>query len=598
LFIERAVYVQGDFELTDDNAAVVAQICGQLDGLPLAIELAAARVKFLTPEAILSRLESRLELLTGGPRDVPARQRTLRSAIEWSYDLLEEEGKQLFRRLAVFVGGLTLAAIGAVCDPGVGSQESGVGVSELTHDSRLLTPLRIDILDEVQSLVDNSLLRQARGADGEPRFIMLETIREYSREKAEESGEIVQLQREYGLYFMKLVEEAEPQLRGARQQEWLDRLEDEHDNLRAALQWARESGNDEAVEIGLRTAAALWQFWSVRGYLSEGWEQLRSILDLRFRILDLSRSTKDDPKNRILKSNVAKALNGAGILADLQGDYGSARPLLEESLALEREVGDKKGMAASLNNLGSVAQQQGDHATARSMYEESLALKRELGDKFGVSISLGNLGLVTQQQGDYVAARSMYKESLSLARELEDKGGVAITLNNLGLVAHLQGEHATARSMYEESLALKRELGDKRGIAISLSNVGLVALEQGDYTSARSHFEESLTLRRELGDKWGIALSLAGLGGVAVAPGSTAEPGEIARGARLLGAVEALLESIGSVLEAEDRVPYERAVASASALLGAAEFERLWAEGHAMSLERAIEYALGEAYIL
>ena len=585
LFLERAVDVNDNFKLTDDNATAVAQICAQLDGLPLAIELAAARVKFLSPQNILTRLKSRLELLTGGPRDMPARQRTLRCALEWSYELLDDEEKRLFRRLAVFRSGGTLEAIEAVCN--------GRG------------DLQVDVLEGVRSLIDNSLLRKEETANGEPRFIMLETIHEYATEKLEESGEAKQVQGGHSVYFMRLAEEAEPHLKGPEQQEWLDRLEEEHDNLRSALQWARESDDEEAVVTGLRLGGALWQFWAVRGYLNEGWAQLSGLLKAahaRSVEANEERGLKER-ESPIYKASRAKALNGAGILADLLGDYVSARSVHEEGLALRRELGDKKGIAASLNNLGSLAQQQGDYVSASALYEESLALKRELGDDWSVAISLSNLGLVAQQQGDYVAARSLYEESLNLARELGDKAGIAISLNNLGLVAHLQGDYTSARSLYEESLALKRELGDKRGAAISLSNLGLVAVEQGDYTPASSRFEESLTLRRELGDKWGIALSLAGLGGVAVALGSasysrssaigeTGEAGEIGRGVRLLGVVEALLESIGAVLEAEDRLPYERAVASARALLGAEEFERLWALGRAMTMEQGIEYAL------
>jgi predicted ATPase/transcriptional regulator with XRE-family HTH domain len=575
LFLERAVDVNDNFELAGDNATAVAQICTQLDGLPLAIELAAARVKFLSPQNILTRLKSRLELLTGGPRDMPARQRTLRCAIEWSYELLDDKEKRLFRRLAVFRSGVTLEGIDAVCNA--------------------RGDLQIEVLEGVRSLIDNSLLKNVETAGGEPRYIMLETIQEYATEKLEESGEAGRLQGEHSVYFMTVAEEAELYLKGPEQQEWLDRLEDEHDNLRSALQWARESDDDEAVITGLRLGGALWQFWTVRGYLNEGWQQLSGLL------MAAAKSAEGNEEGRLkarespaFKANKAKALNGAGILADLLGDYVSARSVHEEGLALRRELGDKKGIAASLNNLGSLAQQQGDYVSARSLYEESLALKRELEDRWSIAISLSNLGLVTQQQGDYVSARSLYEESLSLARELEDKVGIAISLNNSGLVAHLQGDHSSARTLYEESLALKRELGDKRGAAISLSNLGLVALEQGDYTSASSRFEESLTLRRELGDKWGLALSLAGLGGVAVALGSAGgrASGEIGRGVRLLGVVEALLESTGAVLEVEDRLPYERAVSSARALLGAEEYERLRALGHAMTMEQGIEYAL------
>jgi predicted ATPase/transcriptional regulator with XRE-family HTH domain len=573
LFIERAADVKDDFELTDDNAAAVVNICARLDGLPMAIELAAARIKFLPPHVILSRLASSLDLLTGGPRDLPARQRTLRSAIEWSYNLLEEAEKALFRRLSVFVGGGTLEAIESVCNA------EG--------------DLHLEVVDGVESLVDKSLLRQEE-ARGDPRFAMLETIHEYARWKSQESGEIGPLRREHALYYMKVAEEGDAHLRGADQQEWLARLNDEHDNLRAVLQWAWESDSAEDAEIGLKTAGALWYFWSVRGHLSEGREQIGRLLDKAKALETLGSS-----------EYLTKALNAAGILADLQGDYDAARLFHEESLALKRDQGDKRGIAISLNNLASVAQQQGDYTTARSLYEESLALKKELGDKWSIAISLNNLGLVVQEQGDYAAARALYEESLALARELGDTRGVAISLSTLGNIAHLQGDNLGARSLYEQSLALKKELGDKRGIAMSLSNLGLVALEQRDYANARSRFEESLALREELGDKWGIALSLAGLGGAAVglgnsgsgenAPEAAGDLSEVRRGVRLLGVVEALLESTRAVLQTEDRLPYERAIASARALLGEDEYGQLWAEGRAMTLQQAIEYALGQS---
>ena len=458
----------------------------------------------------------------------------------------------------------------------------------------------------LESLIDKSLLKQGESIDGEPRFVMLETIHEYARRKSEEFGEAEELQREHALYFMKVVEEAEPHLRGAEQQKWLERLDDEHGNLRAALRWARESDTIEATEIGLRMGGALWHFWSLRGYVSEGREHLNGLLD-KVEAKSVQANGPKDPREvtgkgfQVSPAYRTRALNAAGILADRQGDYPAAQSLLEEGLALRKELGDKKGIAATLNNLASLAQQQGDYATARSIYEESLALKKELGDKWSIAISLSNLGLVVQQQGDYATARSLYEESLALARELGDKKGIAVSLGTLGNAAHLQGDYTSARSLHEESLALARELGDKRATATTVSNLGLVALEEGDYVSAWSHFGESLILRRELGDKWGIALSLAGLGGVLVALGSTGnatdlagEESETRRGARLLGAVDALLGSTGVVLEVEDRVPHERALASALRLLGPEEFAQLQAEGRAMSMEQAIDYALQE----
>jgi predicted ATPase/class 3 adenylate cyclase/Tfp pilus assembly protein PilF len=516
LFIERAQGVQADFEVTNHNAPAVAEICVRLDGLPLAIELAAARVTVLPPQAMLSRLENRLRVLTGGARDLPARQQTLRNTIEWSYELLTEGEKQLFRRMAVFQGGRTLDALEAVCN----------------HDGQL----QIDALDGVEALVGNSLLGQRLGANGEPRFWMLETIHEYAREKLRESGEAPALQREHTLYFMRLAEEAEPHLTGQRQQEWLDRLGDEYDNIRAALDWASEyqhsirgvgARNEEAAaaaeevaegtaEVGLRLAGALWRFWVVKSLFTEGRKHLRRLLELT----ESEASTQERPSSTSSTSSTlrsrnsirAKALNGAGFLALRQGDYPAAQSLLNAALEVGREIRDKQIMAFSLNGLGIAAQSQGDSAAARALYEESLVLKREIGDKRGIAASLGNLGIVAQSQGDYPAARSLIEESLVLEREFGSKVGIPDSLNTLGGVAQSQGDYPAARALYEESLVLGRELGDKWGIANSLRNLGSVAMEQGDYPAARSLIEESLVLKREIGDKRGIADSLNNLG--------------------------------------------------------------------------------------
>jgi predicted ATPase/class 3 adenylate cyclase/Tfp pilus assembly protein PilF len=656
LFIERAMAVKANLQVTNDNAAAVAEICVRLDGLPLAIELAAARIRVLPPHALLSRLSNRLKVLTGGARDLSARQQTLRGAIDWSYDLLDEGHKQLFRRMAVFQGGRTLEALEAVCN----------------YDSQL----QVEVFDGLEALLSSSLLQQREGSDGEPRFWMLETIHEYAREKLEESGEAGALQREHALYFMRLAEEAEPHLTGEKSGEWLERLEDGYDNIRAALQWARESSRNnrggsraEVIEVGLRLAGAISRFWYVRGYYSEGRAHLLKLLALQQTREGEGADTEGAEQVRESRRYRATALNGAGVLAWSQGDYVIARSLMEESLSLQREIGDKMGIAHSLGSLGNVACDQGDHLAARSLHEESLSIRREIGDKRGIANSfnglgivaydqgdyviarslheeslsiwrevgdkrgiahsLGSLGIVAYEQGDYAIARSLYEESLSMQREVGDKKGIANSLSSLGIVAYDQGDYAIARSLYEESLSIWREIGDKRGIANSLGNLGNVAYEQGDYPvarslreeslslqreigdkmgiasnlnnlgnvacdqgdhlAARSLHEESLSIRRELGDKKGIVDTLAGLGGVAVSEG------DAERGAKLLGAVEAQLTELGAVLDREDRLPLERAIASARSLLEEEAFERAWQEGRAMSMEEAIEYALEEA---
>jgi predicted ATPase/transcriptional regulator with XRE-family HTH domain len=587
LFLERATDVGTDFELMEDNASAVAHICARLDGLPLAIELAAARVKVLSPETILRRLESRLELLTGGHRDLPPRQRTLRGAIEWSYDLLDQDERRLFRRLAVFQGGRTLEAIEAVCDIEANS--------------------RIQMLDGVRSLVDNSLLRREEGAGGVPRFVMLETIHEFAREKLTESGEHEALSREHALYFMALAEQAAPNLTGPKQQEWFARLEDEHDNIRAALRWASEAHNASgpdpvhegaigAPEIGLRLAAALGRFWDVRGYWSEGRQQLR-------RALSLGQATASDttgatattagpppsatPASIEYRTARAEALIWAGLWASLmEENIDMASELYDQSLALSKELDDKGGIANALHRLAGKALERGDLPKARSLTEQSLQIYQELGDKPKVATLLYLLSDVVYQMGDIPAARSLMEESLSLRRELGDKTGIALSLRGLGFTHVMEGDLPAARSLYEQSLALQIELGANNNIPWGYSNLALVIYLEGDYPAARSLYEQSLTLQKELGAKIGIVVGLAGLGGVA------AGLGQAHRGARLLGAAGALLQSISSVLWPDDQMSYERGIASARAQLGDQGFEKAWHEGSAMNTEQAIAYAL------
>lgn len=588
LFIERVQDIESDFKLTKENAEAVASICLRLDGLPLAIELVAARIATLTPQQMLARLDSRFALAASQFRDLPARQQTLRSAIDWSYDLLSDGEKQLFRRMAVFQGGRTPPALEEVCN----------------YDGQL----QMDVLDGARSLLGKNLLQQREGSDGGPRFWMLETIHEYAREKlgeSKEGEECKELEREHALYFMRLAEEAEPHLTGAKRGEWLTTLDQEHDNLRAALRWAREGGEQtEKNEVGLRIAGAIWRFWDVKGHFSEGREYLGGLLALPGSVVPVgSEGLSGSPKERTVQVQItlrayrARALAGAGNLAHKQGDYSTARSLHEESLAIMREIGDKRGIAYSLHNLGVVALEYGDYSTTRSLHEESLAIRREIVDKGGIAASLNSLGNLAAEQGDNATARSLHEESLAIRREIGDKGGISASRINLGIVAAEQGDLSTARSLYEESLALDRELGDKRGIAYSVNYLGVVAHKQGDYSTARSLYEESLTIRKETGDKRGVAVSLAGLGEVAMGATAVAVAGsrggvDVERGARVLGAVEALLENIGTVLDREDRLPYEQAVASARSQLGEKGFQRAWQEGRGMSMEQAIVYAL------
>jgi predicted ATPase len=479
LFIERAQAVKADLMLTSANAPVVAEICHRLDGLPLAIELAAARSKLFAPDALLTRLSSRLQVLTGGARTLPARQQTIRATIDWSYHLLDQGERAVFARLGVFMGGCTLESAEAVCNP------AGV--------------LPNEVVDGITSLLDKSFLRQVEGSDGEPRFVMLETVREYALERLEASEETDLLRQWHAGYFVALTEAAEPHITGTDQPAWLNRLEAEHDNLRSALTWSHMVSR---AEVGLRLAGALWQFWRARGHFSEGRDWLARLLAL--------------PHSHGVPAWVrSKALHGAGTLASLQGDYTQAGGLLRESLALYRTLDDKQGMAWALNELGALTYEQYEFGRARSLWEESLALFRVRNDKRGMAEVLDSLGRVVRRLGDYTSATALFQESLKLSREFSNDRGAAIALKSLGNMEWLQGDYGAARSLHEESLALFRRLEDDWGIALSLNHLGLVAREQGEYETARVLFEESLTLRWELGDRRGIALLLHDLSAVA-----------------------------------------------------------------------------------
>ncbi len=565
LFIQRARAAKPDFVVTNENAPAVAEICYRLDGLPLAIELAAARIKALPPQLMLSRLENRLKWLTGGARDLPARQQTLRSAIAWSYDLLTPAEQTLFRCLSVLVGGCTVEVVEAVCNQPSPASGGGQGWG-------------LDVLDGLESLVGKSLLMPPSLVAGEARYSMLATIREYAWEQLLESGEADTLRRRHANFFLSLAEASAEKLRGAEQGVWLERLEAEHDNLRAALAWALER---HEVEPALRFGAALGRFWDVRGYLSEGRQWLQQVLEVGR--VQLAQSASAEYRTRY-----GRALNQASWLAWRQGDYASARAFSEEGLTLCRELGDKRGVAFALINLGRVALNQGDYATARALLEQSPTLCRELDDKWGMAFALNNLGFVASNQGDSATARALYEQSLALCRELGDKRGVAFVLNSLGNVALNQGDYATARTLFEESLTLGRELGDKRGVAQSLNDLGLVALNQGDYATARALLEQSLTLRRELGDKRGVAHSLVGFGRLALTQGQSQ------RAAKLSGVVEALLAAIGARLGRPEGPIHTDTIAAARAQLDEATFNAAWDEGHAMMMEQAIEYALTE----
>jgi predicted ATPase/class 3 adenylate cyclase len=546
LFTDRAVLARPDFAVTAQNASNVASICCRLDGIPLAIELAAARLRSLSVEEIHRKLNQRFQLLTGGSRVALPRQRTLQALIDWSYDLLDDTEKKLFARLSVFAGGWTLEAASHVCSE---------------------APITNDVVYVLIRLIEQSLVVAEEDGD---RYRMLETVRQYAQDRLLENGEGERWRDRHLAYFLALAEEAEPKLNGIQQRNWLERLEMEHDNLRSALTWSAEGA--DAVS-GMRLASACWRFWLIRGYAGEGLGWLSGIL--------ASEPARQTTAHR------AKALLAAGTMAKTICDFSKARTLYEEALSISRELGVQHRVAAALGNLGMVACEQGDYLAARAWHEQSLAIWRELGDRLGIARDLIALGNVIYAQGDEPAARSLYEQSLSIERELGDQRGTAVVLHALGMVAHYRNDYPAARSLHEEALAIRRELGDRGGIADSLNNLGMVTFEQGDYPSSRALLAESLALWRDLADRRGMAASMDALAGLAFALGRP-EPG-----ARLCGQAARLREEIGSPLSPPERLPHDRRIASARASFGNdVAFDLAWQQGNAMTLEQAIKYAL------
>jgi predicted ATPase/DNA-binding SARP family transcriptional activator len=597
LFCQWARTAKSDFALTATNAAVVAEICIGLDGLPLAIELAAAKIKLFSPFALLARLQQRLTLLIGGPHDLPARQRTLRDEIAWSYDLLANGEQTLFRRLAVFVGGFTLAAAQAV-----GNANGDLG---------------IDVLDGVASLVDKNLLRQGEGLDGEPRFGMLETIREFGLERLAVSGELEAIHRQHVSFFLTLAEEADPKLRGAEQLAWLQRLEADYANLQAALAWSlreEEPADNSARQQGLRLTGALSWFWLKRTRFSES----RAWCE---RALALSGPTEPGPAR-------ARALQGAGIAAQMQGDFAHARRRFEESLSLWQELEDQQGRAFTLIWLARAVGQLRDLATARAWAEASLVLYRELGDSWGSAFALHILGRVHKDMGDHATARPLSEESLRLFRALGDAWGITDVLRILGEIAFEQGDYTTAHAWLEEGLVIGQPLEDKWFLQSTYYFLGVIERRQGKDEQAVTLFEQSLTLAREIGAKWWIPgtcsqlgfsrlrqgddrqatlhfreslehlaliegprlqtfiLSFAGLAAVA------ARQQQWERAARLCGSAEGLYVKMDIPLDPGEQADYDHHTAAVWTRRHEPLIATAWAQGQHMALEEAVTFAL------
>ena len=469
--------------------------------------------------------------------------------MDWSYDLLSAAEQKLFRRLSVFVGGCNLEGVEAVCDT--------------------KGDLDLDLLDGMSSMLDKSLLQQIEQANGESRFVMLETIREYAIEKLKASVEEASTKRAHAAYCLVLAEEEATEQSGAEEAEWLERFALEHDNFRAALEWLTETGD---AEWGLRLGAALFRFWETREYIAEGRDRLGKLLKLA--------GSAAPTKAR------ERALFSAGVLAGEQGDYASADALYREALDIARKLGDKRGVAVSLNALAVNARNSGEVAAAHSLFEESLMLWRELGDQKAVARSLSNLANVVKLQGDYARARSLHAECLSIFSGLGDRTGVAWSLNSQGDVARDQGDSAAAKTLYEQGLAIFWELGDRWGIAATLNDLGNLAMEQRNPSTARSLYRESLKTFQELEHKRGIARLLECFACLA------AVQLEAERSLRLAGAAAALRQNIGAPLTPAEQAKLEAILDPARQALTNTASTSAWLEGWAMPIEQAIEGVL------
>jgi predicted ATPase len=561
LFVERAREATPAFALTSDNAVTIVDLCQRLDGLPLALELAAARLSLLTPSALLARLEHRLPLLSRGARDLPQRQQTLRTTIAWSYDLLEAGEQQLFRRLSVFVGGFTLEAVQAICFPHATDASSSAQVDDEGA-----------VLEQLAQLLDKSLVQGQQGTSAEPRFSMLETIREYATEQLQESREEAAVQEWHAQYFLRLAEEAEPYLyRPAERDSWLERLESEEANLRVALAWCE--ARQDRVETGLRLAGALAFSWYLRGTLHEGRTWLQALL---------AHSANSD--RSVARS---RALYGAGLLAFFEGNFAAIGLQEEEALSIAHEVGDKRLIVYPGLLLGMVRVYQGEIEAARSLFAESQRLVKELGDAWGEALALFTLGSVAAYLGDLVTAHAHLEESVRLFQAQGDVLYASMVLSALQGLVSTQGDQEQARSLHQQSLPLMQQAHHRGWIGLFQINMGALYHQLGEEQQAKASYREGLRLWQEMQQveqRLGIVKGLAGLAEMA------AVQGQAERAGRLFGAAARLLPATSTYRE-----EVHRRSAAARTRLDAATFEAGWAAGQTMTEEQAITGALQDA---
>lgn len=550
LFADRAAQARPDFIVSDENAPAVARVCFSLDGIPLALELAAARLRVLSVEQMAARLDERFRLLNRGSRMALARHQTLRAAIDWSYDLLTPPERALFRRMAVFAGGWTLEAAEVV-----GSDDAGVVYRE-------------DVLELLGRLIDRSLV-VADERHGEVRYRLTETLRLYAEERLREAGERDTCEDRALTWYLALAERGERALWGSGMAEWSRRLEVEHDNVRVSLRRTLERGH---LPEGLRLGAALGRFWALHGHQSEGLQWLEDAL---------GRAGEVPAHVR------ARALNAAAGLARDLGEYARAVVLFDACVAMLRTLSGARGLALALSSLAVAAQLAGEHERATSAIEESLALLKQAGDRPGVAGSLMTLGVIQRQRGTHAAAEAILRAALAAFRDLADLRGMAACLNNLGNVANAQGQLAQARGHYRQSLELLRRIGDRREVAASLLNLAIVERDDGALEQAARLAGESLSELLALGDRAAAAACVEVLAGIA------GSEGHLERAARLYGAAHALAESAGARLPALDPSDHAARTTVLRSRLGADRYARAWQAGRSMELDEAVRLALG-----